>query len=128
MDARDVSAYNEYRKEAGQINGSAKRAARRRPDSRFAISYSIAVSSILAINDQTVIVEKSDGSLRLLYDRVEYAAGHAVPFHIFGMNSNPLRHATAGAFVITHMTIKFGGDRERWPVIARNFVAAKEAG
>jgi len=85
------------------------------------------MSAILAINDQTVIVEKPDGSLRLLYDRVEYAAGHAVPFHIFGMNSNPLRQATAEAFVIIHMTIKFGGDRERWPVIARNFVAAKAA-
>ena len=86
------------------------------------------MSSILAINDQSVIVEKSDGSLHLLYDRVEYAAEHAVPFHIFGMNSNPVRHATAGDFVVAHMTTKFGDDREGWPDIARKFVAAKAAG
>ncbi len=45
-----------------------------------------------------------------------------MPFHIFGMDSNPTRHSTAGAFVTTIMYAKFGLEETAWPPLARQFV------
>jgi len=76
----------------------------------------------LAINAQARLVEFEGGEIRVLYDGMRYARDQLVPFHIFGVDSNPTRHSTAGAFVATFMYAKFGIDETSWPALARQFV------
>jgi len=76
----------------------------------------------LAINAQARLVEFEGGEIRVLYDGMRYARDQLVPFHIFGVDSNPTRHSTASAFVATFMYAKFGIDETSWPALARQFV------
>ncbi|MEO8133055.1 MAG: hypothetical protein ABI831_03635 [Betaproteobacteria bacterium] len=78
--------------------------------------------SEIAINAQARLVERGDGQMRVVYDGIEFARDQLVPFHIFGVDSNPTRHSTAGAFVATFMYAKFGIDESAWPALARQFV------
>ncbi len=80
------------------------------------------MSSEISINPQARLVELEDGQLRVSYDGIQYARDQLVPFHIFGVDSNPTRHSTAGAFVATFMYSKFGIDESAWPPLARQFV------
>jgi hypothetical protein len=76
----------------------------------------------LKINPQAKLVELDTGQLRILYDGIQYGRDQLVPFHIFGVDSNPTRLSTAGAFVTTFMHVKFGYDEGGWPDLARRFV------
>jgi len=76
----------------------------------------------LKINAQARLVEREGGELKVLYDGMEYTRDQLVPFHIFGVDSNPTRHSTAGAFVTTFMYARFGIDESAWPELARQFV------
>ena len=78
--------------------------------------------SEVKINSQARVVELEGGQLCVLYDGMQFARDQLVPFHIFGMDSNPTRHSTAGAFVATFMYAKFGIDETAWPALARQFV------
>ena len=78
--------------------------------------------SEIRINAQARLVELEGGQIRVLYDGIQYARDQLVPFHIFGVDSNPTRHSTAGAFVATFMFAKFGIDETAWPALARQFV------
>lgn len=80
------------------------------------------MDSELKINAQAKLVEREGGELKVLYDGIEYARDQLVPFHIFGVDSNPTRHSTAGAFVTTFMYARFGIDESAWPALARQFV------
>jgi hypothetical protein len=81
--------------------------------------------SELRINAQARIVELEGGQIRVMYDGAQYAPDQLVPFHIFGVDSNPTRHSTAGAFVTTFMHARFGYDEGAWPELARKFVNSK---
>lgn len=76
----------------------------------------------LKINAQAKLVEREGGEVKVMYDGMEYARDQLVPFHIFGVDSNPTRHSTAGAFVTTFMHARFGIDESAWPALARQFV------
>lgn len=76
----------------------------------------------LRINAQAKLIEREGGEVKVLYDGVEYARDQLVPFHIFGVDSNPTRLSTAGAFVTTFMYTRFGLDESGWPALARQFV------
>lgn len=76
----------------------------------------------LRINAQARLVELDAGGVRVLYDGIQYARDQLVPFHIFGVDSNPTRHSTAGAFVTTFMYARFGLDEAAWPELARRFI------
>jgi hypothetical protein len=76
----------------------------------------------LRVNAQAKLVEREGGQVRVYYDGIEYARDQMVPFHIFGVDSNPTRLSTAGAFVTTFMHVKFGLDESAWPDLARRFV------
>ncbi len=78
--------------------------------------------SEIAINAQARLVALDGGGIRVMYDGIPYARDQLVPFHIFGVDSNPTRHSTAGAFVTTFMYAKFGLDETAWPPLAREFV------
>lgn len=78
--------------------------------------------SEIRINAQARLVELDTGDIRVLYDGIQYARDQLVPFHIFGLDSNPTRHSTAGAFVTTIMYAKFGLEETAWPPLARQFV------
>jgi hypothetical protein len=76
----------------------------------------------LKINAQARLIEREGGEVKVLYDGIEYARDQLVPFHIFGVDSNPTRLSTAGAFVTTFMHVRFGIDESAWPALAREFV------
>jgi hypothetical protein len=78
--------------------------------------------SEIRINAQALLVELESGEIRVVYDGIRFARDQLVPFHIFGVDSNPTRHSTAGAFVTTVMYAKFGLDESAWPPLARQFV------
>lgn len=80
------------------------------------------MSSELAINAQARLVELEGDQIRVLYDGIQYARDQLVPFHIFGVDSNPTRLSTAGAFVSTFMYTRFGVDEAAWPALASKFV------
>lgn len=80
------------------------------------------MSAAMSINAQAQLVELEGGGIRVSYDGIQYARDQLVPFHIFGIDSNPTRHSTAGAFVATFMFAKFGIDEAAWPALARQFV------
>ena len=80
------------------------------------------MQSELRINSQARLVELDAGQLRVLYDGIQYGRDQLVPFHIFGVDSNPTRLSTAGAFVTTVMLARYGYDEGGWPDIARRFV------
>lgn len=76
----------------------------------------------LKINAQAKLVESEAGEVKVLYDGIQYGRDQYVPFHIFGVDSNPARLSTAGAFVTTFMHVRFGIDESAWPPLARQFV------
>lgn len=78
--------------------------------------------SEIRINAQARLVELESGDIRVVYDGIQYTRDQLVPFHIFGLDSNPTRHSTAGAFVTTIMYAKFGLEEAAWPPLARQFV------
>jgi len=78
----------------------------------------------LPINAQARLVELEGGQVRVLYDGIQYARDQYVPFHIFGVDSNPARLSTAGAFVTTFMHVRHGVDEKAWPELASKFVNA----
>lgn len=78
--------------------------------------------SEIRINAQAHLVELDNGEIRVVYDGIQFARDQLVPFHIFGLDSNPTRHSTAGAFVTTIMYAKFGLEESAWPPLARRFV------
>lgn len=80
------------------------------------------MSSELRINAQSRLVALDGGQVRILYDGTHYARDQLVPFHIFGVDSNPTRLSTAGAFVTTFMHVRFGLDEATWPDLARRFI------
>jgi len=85
------------------------------------------VSTVLTVNIQAQLVQLDDGSIRVFYEGMQYTKGQQVPFHIFGMDSNPARHSTAESFVVQYMLAKYGADRRAWPALAVEFVAAKDS-
>lgn len=76
----------------------------------------------LKINAQARLVARESGEIKVLYDGMEFSRDQLVPFHIFGVDSNPTRLSTAGAFVTTFMHVRFGFDESAWPALARQFV------
>jgi len=76
----------------------------------------------LKITPEAQLVEVEDGSILLLYEGIKYSKDQFVPFHIFGMNSSPVRHTTAASFVTGSMIAKFGDDHGKWPAIALKFL------
>lgn len=76
----------------------------------------------LKINAQAKLVEHQGGEIKVLYDGMAFGRDQMVPFHIFGVDSNPTRISTAGAFVTTFMHVRFGIDEGAWPELARRFV------
>ena len=81
--------------------------------------------SAIHINDAQ-LVELEDGSIQLYYEGVVYARDQFVPFHIFGVNSSPVRHTTAAQFVTGSMLAKFGEDHGKWPAMVLKFLLAKD--
>ena len=80
------------------------------------------MASELRINAQAQLVETEPGQIRVLYDGIQYSRDQYVPFHIFGVDSNPTRLSTAGAFVTTFMYARFGIEESAWPELASKFV------
>lgn len=79
----------------------------------------------LKINAQAKLVEHQGGEIKVLYDGMAFGRDQMVPFHIFGVDSNPTRISTAGAFVTTFMHVRFGIDENAWPELARKFVNSR---
>ena len=76
----------------------------------------------LNITPDAQLVEMEDGSIHVLYEGTKYSKDHFVPFHIFGVNSSPVRHTTAASFVTGSMIAKYGDDHGKWPAIALKFL------
>jgi hypothetical protein len=79
------------------------------------------------INTGAQLVELEDGSIHVAYEGVRYTKEQFVPFHIFGVNSSPVRHTTAAQFVTGSMLAQFGGDHGEWPAMALRFLVSKDA-
>ena len=82
--------------------------------------------SAININSDAQLVELGDGSIHVLYEGVRYTKDQFVPFHIFGVNSSPVRHTTAAQFVTGSMLARFGDDHSKWPTMALKFLLAKD--
>ena len=83
--------------------------------------------SILIINTTAVLIKLDDGSIRLFYEGIKYTQDQFVPFHIFGADTSPTLHTTAGSCVTTYMIAKYGDDQANWPAMARKFIRSKNA-
>lgn len=81
------------------------------------------MSLAIGVNGYSLLVQEDDGTLFVYYDGKRYFKDQVVPFHIFGITTNPSRHATAGAYIASQMTAKYGDDSANWPEIARLFVS-----
>ena len=81
------------------------------------------MSFAIGVNGYSLLVQGDDGSLFVYYDGKRYSKDQVVPFHIFGVTTNPSRHATAGTFIASQMAAKYGDDSAKWPEIARLFVS-----